>query len=224
MRQVGRWAASSCASTRRPAGGSCFAESTSPRSRGEGLRRMRPRMQMIFQDPQDSLNPRMTVGSIIGEPLLEHGVARVGNAPGTGRAASRCGRPRPRLHQSLSARVLRRPATAHRRRAGARPEPRVHRVRRAHRRARRVHPGPGGEPARGASGAVRAHVPVHIARPQHGPPHRGSGRGDVPSAESSSSPQAKRSIANRCTPIPGRCSPRCQSTIPSSKPAANELS
>ena len=45
---------------------------------GEGLRRMRPRMQMIFQDPQDSLNPRMTVGSIIGEPLLEHGAAGSG--------------------------------------------------------------------------------------------------------------------------------------------------
>ena len=29
---------------------------------GEALRRLRPRMQMIFQDPQDSLNPRMTVG------------------------------------------------------------------------------------------------------------------------------------------------------------------
>ncbi|MEO3385677.1 oligopeptide/dipeptide ABC transporter ATP-binding protein [Mesorhizobium sp. CAU 1741] len=39
---------------------------------GESLRRMRPRMQMIFQDPQASLNPRMTVGAIIGEPLLEH--------------------------------------------------------------------------------------------------------------------------------------------------------
>ena len=43
---------------------------------GEALRQLRPRMQMIFQDPQDSLNPRMTVGSIIGEPLLEHGEAR----------------------------------------------------------------------------------------------------------------------------------------------------
>ena len=41
--------------------------------KGEALRRIRPRMQMIFQDPQDSLNPRMTVGTIIGEPLLEHG-------------------------------------------------------------------------------------------------------------------------------------------------------
>ena len=36
------------------------------------LRKQRPQMQMIFQDPQDSLNPRMTVGSIISEPLLEH--------------------------------------------------------------------------------------------------------------------------------------------------------
>ena len=39
----------------------------------EDLRKQRPHMQMIFQDPQDSLNPRMTVGSIISEPLVEHG-------------------------------------------------------------------------------------------------------------------------------------------------------
>ena len=41
---------------------------------GEPLRAIRPRMQMIFQDPQASLNPRMTVGSIVAEPLQEHGV------------------------------------------------------------------------------------------------------------------------------------------------------
>ncbi|MEO1399100.1 MAG: ATP-binding cassette domain-containing protein, partial [Pseudomonadota bacterium] len=36
------------------------------------MRAMRPNMQMIFQDPQACLNPRMTVGAIIGEPLVEH--------------------------------------------------------------------------------------------------------------------------------------------------------
>ncbi len=36
------------------------------------LRRLRPRMQTIFQDPHASLNPRMTVASIVGEPLTEH--------------------------------------------------------------------------------------------------------------------------------------------------------
>ncbi len=42
------------------------------RLEGRALRAMRPKMQMIFQDPQASLNPRMTVGSIIAEPLDEH--------------------------------------------------------------------------------------------------------------------------------------------------------
>ena len=36
------------------------------------LRKMRPMMQMVFQDPQACLNPRMTVAGIIGEPLDEH--------------------------------------------------------------------------------------------------------------------------------------------------------
>ncbi|MCY4521442.1 MAG: dipeptide ABC transporter ATP-binding protein [Caldilineaceae bacterium] len=39
---------------------------------GPNLRQMRRRMQMIFQDPYASLNPRMTVGSIVGEPLDVH--------------------------------------------------------------------------------------------------------------------------------------------------------
>ena len=39
---------------------------------GEALRDLRPEMQMIFQDPQACLNPRMTVSDIIEEPLDEH--------------------------------------------------------------------------------------------------------------------------------------------------------
>jgi oligopeptide transport system ATP-binding protein len=40
--------------------------------KGEALRKTRRRMQMIFQDPYASLNPRMTVGGIVGEPLAVH--------------------------------------------------------------------------------------------------------------------------------------------------------
>src|SRR5512146_2700744 len=43
--------------------------------KGEELRRTRCRMQMIFQDPYASLNPRMTVGDIVGEPLMIHNIA-----------------------------------------------------------------------------------------------------------------------------------------------------
>ncbi len=40
------------------------------------LRRVRRRLQVIFQDPYSSLNPRMTVGQIVAEPMRVHGVAR----------------------------------------------------------------------------------------------------------------------------------------------------
>jgi len=42
---------------------------------GEDLRKMRRKMQMIFQDPYASLNPRMTVEQIVGEPLMVHNAA-----------------------------------------------------------------------------------------------------------------------------------------------------
>jgi oligopeptide/dipeptide ABC transporter ATP-binding protein len=40
------------------------------------LRRLRPRLQLIFQDPYSSLNPRRTVGDAIAEPMFVHGLAR----------------------------------------------------------------------------------------------------------------------------------------------------
>lgn len=43
---------------------------------GHDLRSMRARMQIIFQDPYSSLNPRMTVNAIVGEPLIIHKIAR----------------------------------------------------------------------------------------------------------------------------------------------------
>src|SRR3954453_12144212 len=37
------------------------------------LRELRKEMQIVFQDPYSSLNPRQTVGNIVGEPMLVHG-------------------------------------------------------------------------------------------------------------------------------------------------------
>jgi len=43
--------------------------------KGESMRHMRRKIQMIFQDPYASLNPRMTVEQLVGEPLIVHNVA-----------------------------------------------------------------------------------------------------------------------------------------------------
>ena len=54
-------------------GGSVTIDGTDVATLGPAaLRRIRPKMQMVFQDPQASLDPRMTVAAIIGEPLTEH--------------------------------------------------------------------------------------------------------------------------------------------------------
>ncbi len=46
---------------------------------GEELRLLRPKMQMIFQDPYATLNPRHSVKKIVGEPLIIHGLMKKGS-------------------------------------------------------------------------------------------------------------------------------------------------
>jgi oligopeptide transport system ATP-binding protein len=61
----------------RPTAGDVFFEGQNLcKLKGEPLRRMRRKMQMIFQDPYASLNPRMTVGDIVGEPMEVHNILK----------------------------------------------------------------------------------------------------------------------------------------------------
>ncbi len=59
----------------KPTSGSIRFEGTELTTLGrEEMRKMRREMQIVFQDPYSSLDPRMTVGDIVGEPLIVHGI------------------------------------------------------------------------------------------------------------------------------------------------------
>ena len=140
------------------------------------LRPYRRQMQIIFQDPFSSLDPRMSAGDIVGEPLRVHGV---GNAQGAPRARRRHFPPRRaarRACRQLSASVLRRAAPAHRHRARARARAEPDHRRRAGLGARRVDPGADPQSGDGPAGRVRPDLPVHLAQSRGGracqPPHR----------------------------------------------------
>jgi oligopeptide transport system ATP-binding protein len=61
----------------RPTSGSVYYQDIDlAKLKGEDLRHMRQKIQMIFQDPYASLNPRMTIREIVGEPLVVHNIAR----------------------------------------------------------------------------------------------------------------------------------------------------
>ena len=89
---------------------------------------MRPHrrdVHMVFQDPYSSLNPRMTTGQIVGEPLRLHRLARGSGARRARRTAVRPGRASARAALPLPARALGRAAPACRDRARARRRPQV---------------------------------------------------------------------------------------------------
>ncbi|MGH2521896.1 MAG: ABC transporter ATP-binding protein [Anaerolineales bacterium] len=72
----------------KPTAGKVFYESAELTAlNDEGLRQLRPKMQMIFQDPYASLNPRHSVGKIIAEPMVVHGSAGPGGANAKERVA-----------------------------------------------------------------------------------------------------------------------------------------
>ena len=80
---------------------------------------IRRKIQYIFQDPYSSLNPRMTIGSVLAEPFAIHGIG----TDATRRAAAvrllEIVGPEPAPPEPLSAQLFRRPASAHRHRPRA---------------------------------------------------------------------------------------------------------
>jgi len=64
----------------KPTSGQVFFEDNElTRMSGEEIRQLRPKMQMIFQDPYATLNPRHSVAKIVGEPLVIHGIMKKGS-------------------------------------------------------------------------------------------------------------------------------------------------
>ncbi len=61
--------------------------------KGKEMKTFRSRVQMIFQDPYESLNPRRTIFDTVAEPLAVQGIGTVGRARGDGRESAGDGRP-----------------------------------------------------------------------------------------------------------------------------------
>ncbi len=86
----------------------------------------------------------------------------------------------PRALQPVPCGVLRRSATADRRRAGPGAPAQAHHLRRARLRPRRLDPGPGHQPAHRPAGRVRTHLRLHLARPVRRPTRQRPDRRHVP--------------------------------------------
>ena len=206
--------ARSCSSTGPLPAASISTASTWSTLKGEDLRRMRQRMQMIFQDPYASLNPRMTIREIVGEPLMVHDMAKGKETRRAGRPAAGYGAPEPGLCRPLPARVFRRAAPAHRHRPRPGPQSGFHRLRRADLGAGCLDPGPGDQPAGRSAGQAGPDLPVHRPRPVDGAPYQRPGGGDVPGDPGRDWRRATSSTTTRCIPTPRRCSRPCRSPDP----------
>ena len=166
-----RSAAACSASSSRPRAASCSTAATSRRLTRAELRPLRRHLQIVFQDPYASLNPRMT-------RRRDHRRAAAAPRPDATprrreRVAELLGSSEldPEHADRYPARVLRRPAAADRHRPCAGVRARAHRPRRAGLGARRLDPGRRSSICSRSCRRARPVLPVHRPRPLGGAPH-----------------------------------------------------
>ncbi len=175
-----RSARRSCGCSTSPPARWCWTASASTICPPARCGRMRRRVQVVFQDPFSSLNPRMRVRDILAEPIRNFGLAKiVRRARRNGCGADGHGAPAARRAGPLAARILRRPAPAHRHRPRARRRARPDRLRRGGLGARRLGQGADRQPAAGPAAGARPRAAVHQPRSRDRRAHDAPRRGDV---------------------------------------------